>query len=247
MNVPRKRIRIKNLHNFRDLGGYETGQGQIVEWNKLFRSDGLATLEQEQWEQIRDMGIRSVVDLRSKSEVLLYPDKVIEKMKYCHCPLQREEIDIDDVKGAAKRAFSKSMSEGYLMMLNDETDLIAAAVNTIIEGLREGAVLFHCTAGKDRTGTLAAILYSLLGVAREDIIADYQVSHTYNETGLNLMIKKAGKYEEMKSALVSVPDYIEPLLNKLDTIDIEQVLMENGVTKENLSRFRAEMLRDIIL
>lgn len=245
MSIAKKRIRIKNAHNFRDLGGYETNTGEIVAWQKLFRSDGLSALEEEQWEQIWDMGIRTVVDLRSKSEVSKYPDRITNKIKYYHCPLQREELDMSDAKGAAEKAFARSMSEGYVSMLTNETDLLAVAINTVIEGLAEGGVLFHCTAGKDRTGVLAAVLYLLLGVEKEDIIADYQVSHTYNGPGLNSVVKKAGKYEEMKFALVSIPDYIEPLLNKLDTVDLEQLLLKNGVKKENLDKFRAEMVQHV--
>lgn len=242
MNIPVRRIRIENLYNFRDLGGFETNMGQTIVWNKLFRSDSLVALKEEQWEKFRELGIKTIIDLRSKSETITYPDQVPEGIEYFHCPMQKEEIDLEDVEGSTERAFSKSMNEGYCLMLDNGPHLIANAVNTVINGLEKGGVLFHCTAGKDRTGTLAAILYTLLGAAREDIIADYQVSHTYNEPGLNKLVKEMGKYEEMKYAMLSEPDYIEPFLDKLEIFDLEQMLLENGVTVQEIMELRNVML-----
>ena len=67
-----------------------------------------------------------------------------------------------------------------------------------MEGLSKGPVVFHCTAGKDRTGVLAAILLLRLGVDEEDIIADYQVSFTYNRRGMNQLL---ARYPEMQALL----------------------------------------------
>ena len=136
MNIPVRRIRIENLYNFRDLGGFETNRGQTITWNKLFRSDSLVALKEEQWERFRELGIKTIIDLRSKSETITYPDKVPEGIEYYHCPMQKEEIDFDDVEGSTEKAFSKSMNEGYCLMLDNGPHLIANAVNAVISGLK---------------------------------------------------------------------------------------------------------------
>ena len=76
-----------------------------------------------------------------------------------------------------------------MKMIGEDAALAGQAAWAVMEGVTQGAVVFHCTAGKDRTGVLAAMLLLLLGVAEEDIIADDQVSFTYNRRGVNQLLE----------------------------------------------------------
>ena len=117
-----------------------------------------------------------------------------------------------------------------------------------MEGLTQGAVVFHCTAGKDRTGVLAAILLLLLGVAEEDIIADYQVSFTYNRRGMNQLL---ARYPEMQALLAQSgedsllhahPRNIQAVLELLNAENIGPWLEQAGVGRDMQERFRQIML-----
>lgn len=110
-------------------------------------------------------------------------------MEWYHCPLQREQIDAKDITGSAERAFAGSLTDGYLNIVKTNGALLASAVRQLIAGLEKGAVLFHCTAGKDRTGILASCIFTLCGISQEDIVADYEVTYTYNKKGMNRLLR----------------------------------------------------------
>lgn len=94
--------------------------------------------------------MRTVLDLRSLAEIETGRDAVPEGVEWYHCPLQREQIDAKDITGSAERAFAGSLTDGYLNIVKTNGALLASAVRQLIAGLEKGAVLFHCTAGKDR-------------------------------------------------------------------------------------------------
>ena len=119
-----------------------------------------------------------------------------------------------------------------------------------MEGLSKGPVVFHCTAGKDRTGVLAAILLLRLGVDEEDIIADYQVSHMYNANGVNRMmeaIPQLRAYLEQagdNSMLHSHPQNIQAVLEILNRKNIGPRLEKADVEPALQQSFRSVMLKD---
>lgn len=122
---------------------------------------------------------------------------------------------------------------------------------SVMEGLSSGAVVFHCTAGKDRTGILAAILLLLLGARDEDILADYQVSYTYNEKGVNRLVQQ---FPELKqhmeqagedSMFHSNPENMKAVLAVLNTGNIGSWLESAGVPRALQQSFRSAMLESI--
>lgn len=238
MNLQSRRIYLKNAFNVRDIGGYGTRDGGLVKWNLLFRADGLSALDGADWQLLRERNIKTILDLRSLSETKTLGYAVPEDMTYAHCPLQREDIDVRDPLAGARNAFGRSLTQGYLGMVGENTDLLAAALAQVTQGLERGAVLFHCTAGKDRTGVLAAVILYLLGVYDEDIVADYQVSYTYNKKGVNLLLKDMPQMEKIRPFLYSAPETMETLLDYFKEVDMEGILKENGYTEE-----KTELLR----
>lgn len=241
-----KHIPMDGPQNFRDLGGFLNRDGKMVAWNRLYRADGLAILSDKDIAVLRERNVRTIVDLRSTSEQQAMPDRVPEGVRYCACPMMREELAVSGQEAA--RAFAQSLKIGYLKMIQESPDLVGEAVQAVMEGLEQGAVVFHCTAGKDRTGVLAAILLLLLGAYDTDIIADYQVSYTYNANGVNRMISQSPELKQYleqageDSILHSNPKNIQAVLDVLNTENIGPWLEGVGISQQMQQRFRQQML-----
>ena len=169
-------------------------------------------------------------------------DQVPETMQYYHCPLQKEEIDFENAAESASKAFTKSLADGYQKMLYDSPELIAGAVKTVVQCLNKGGVLFHCTSGKDRTGVLSAVLLTLLGADREDIVAEYQVSFTYNQRGVNKAAMELPDYQSMLPMLGSDAAHMEQLLHLFEELHLTSYLTEHGLPDSEITN-----LKDLVL
>ncbi len=241
-----KHIPMDGPQNFRDLGGFLNKQGKVIKWEQLFRADGLSQLSENDIAKMKARNIRTIVDLRGEAEQEAHPDVVPEGMNYYACPMMREEVKVEE--GAAQHSFMKSMKQGYLNMLNEGSDLIGNAAKVVMEAIEHGAVVFHCSAGKDRTGILSAVLLLVLGAYEQDIVADYQVSYTYNERGVNRYIESI---PEMKaflessgedSVMHSNPKNMRAVLEVISTDNIQGWLEALGVSIELQNQFRQQML-----
>ena len=217
----------------------------MVAWNRLYRADGLSGLTEADTARRLAMNVRTVVDLRSLAEQRAMPDRLPGGVRLCACPMMREDVMAPD---RAAEAFARSLTVGYRRMIGEDAALAGQATLAVMEGVTRGAVVFHCTAGKDRTGVLAAMLLLLLGVAEEDIIADYQVSFTYNRRGVNQLL---ARYPELQpllaqggedSLLHSNPRNIQAVLEQLNADNIGPWLERNGVGRDVQDGFRRIML-----
>lgn len=241
-----KHIPMDGPQNFRDLGGFLTASGQVVACNRLYRADGLSGLSEGDIAWFRRLNIRTIVDLRSTAEQAARPDRVPEGVRFCSCPMMREQGSGEQPGSAS--AFLQSLKVGYLAMIRDGAPLVGSAVNAVLDGLEQGAVVFHCTAGKDRTGVLAAVLLLLLGVSEEDITADYEVSYTYNARGVNRAVAQVPQlkpYLEQAgedSVLHSNPKNIRAVLDELNAGTISGWPEAAGVSPERQSRLRRILL-----
>lgn len=182
-----RRIPLSTASNMRDLGGYPvdivridqyerfmpSGQfppdGQFTQYGRLFRSDCPSSFTMEDLAWIQKLGIRTAIDLRSDEECDQVPSayKFVPGVSYHRCPF---------TIGADYPVTEADIPNTYLAMFADGLNM--ARILTHIAAA-EGAVVFHCLAGKDRTGIVAATLLTLSGVPLDDVLADYQVSHTY--------------------------------------------------------------------
>ncbi len=166
-----RRILLCGMENLRDLGGYPLagrGSERFTRWGSLYRGDLPKQVTQADRQLLRELGITTVVDLRSKEEIERKPDPLAQELgiRYLHCPLA----------GDGRVPAPDEVPLSYMEMA-DGTGQMAGALRAIAEAPQ--AVLFHCTAGKDRTGVVAALLFWLAGVSEEDILADYIVSGPY--------------------------------------------------------------------
>lgn len=241
-----RHIPMDGPQNMRDLGGFPNRQGKGTVWNRLYRADSMSHLSKADIAKLKAFNIRTIIDLRGNAERIKEPDIEIDSIQYFSCPLMKEEIKSEEQ--IAQHSFMKSLAIGYQTMITEGSDLIAFAVRTVIEREQEGAVLFHCTAGKDRTGLLTAILLLILEVMDEDIIADYQVSHTYNRKGINKMVESLPQLKEFMeqagedSILHSHPKNIEKVLEYFKKERIQDWLGKNGVETTLLNEFRNRLL-----
>lgn len=245
-----RRIPFKHVNNFRDMGGYATKDGMAVKWRRLYRCDSLANLRTDEWSMFEQLNIRTVIDLRSKAEIKKHPDNLPKNIRYYRCPLQEdtkkeEESNATEGEDTAEKAFMRSMSEGYLSILYDNPKLLTAAVMTVCDTLKRGNVVFHCTAGKDRTGVLAAVILTLLGVRRNDIIADYEISHTLNQKFNKLILKQMPDVKKKTYMLESNPEDMKVFLDELKKVNIEKYLIENGGMQDRIDYLLRELREEI--
>lgn len=159
--------------NFRDLGGHVTGDGRVVRRGHVFRSGSLHRMTAADRRSFARLGITTVVDLRRPDEVGRHPPPPGIAPRIAHLPL---ETEIPATEGVAADRRSEHLGEEYLEIAGAPAGhaAITAAIDLIAQPRHR--VVVHCYAGKDRTGILAALLLSALGVDDDAIAADYAAS-----------------------------------------------------------------------
>jgi protein tyrosine/serine phosphatase len=184
------------VFNFRDLGGYSTADGRSVKWRTVFRADGIHRLSID---QIAPLGVRTVLDLRTPDEYergrFAHDSVSHHHLPILQAPWDREalELEVDPVT---------FLSDRYVEMLTEGCDAIARALH-ILADADALPLVFHCAAGKDRTGVVAAIVLSVLGVSDDDIAADYSLSRLGMGPFKQWII---ATYPEAADAMSSQPD-----------------------------------------
>jgi len=181
MDARPRLVPLEGSFNFRDLGGYPGLDGRPTRWGRLFRSDALHGLTAADVAHLHAMGLRTVVDLRTERELdrtgrgPLEPEAVA----FHHLAVVREgvrgEVSADGESMAAPAPPGDDLSERYLWYLEVGRDSLVDAL-TLLGAADHYPLVFHCAAGKDRTGVLAALALEILGVDRGVIVADYVIT-----------------------------------------------------------------------
>lgn len=168
-------IRLAGAHNVRDLGGYAAMGGGETRWRSILRGDGLHLLNENDIGVLVNEGLRTVIDLRSARELEIEPNPFASRsiIQYRNIPLFGALSPIDAVRGTNGVPFD--MAARYRDAIDQCRGPIAEVLTSVAEA-DDGIVLFHCSAGKDRTGIIAALLLSLAGVDDDTIIADYALT-----------------------------------------------------------------------
>jgi protein-tyrosine phosphatase len=160
--------------NFRDLGGYRTADGRQIAWRRLFRADGLNKLSEGDRNQLDDLGLATVIDLRTVDEaeqrgrfpVDLVPVRYVDLPLTDVLPSPEELPDWKEASYVASR---------YVQMVTQGGPALTGAI-TVLGDADSLPAVFHCSAGKDRTGVLSALVLAFLGVPDETIVEDYALS-----------------------------------------------------------------------
>ncbi|MDL2317817.1 tyrosine-protein phosphatase [Eubacteriales bacterium OttesenSCG-928-A19] len=179
--IPLKRYALPNIGNFRDVGGHAARDGKMTRWGVFYRSGRLCRVTPQEAGVLKAMGIRTIIDLRMSEEVEARPDTIMEDpdLGYTAFSLMGDAA-IDPEEFLRNPDESPPMATLYLHMFQHCQAEFRVLFEMLADRVRHGAVLFHCTAGKDRTGLVAMLLQSLCGVDRLDILADYQISKVLN-------------------------------------------------------------------
>lgn len=230
---------IEGTYNFRDLGGFRADGGRTRP-GVLFRSDALAALSERGRQQISELSVARVIDLRDDAERGPLPDLVPESATVVPHPIFP---DVSQHISAQLDIFA--LTE---MLYLEHGDTLASAVTMLAE---PGATVFHCTAGKDRTGAVAALTLLALGVDRDDVMHDYAASEQ-NLTGewraKNLeLIRHLGieVTPSLEQLLVATP--IEAIDRALTAVEsrfgsVRDYLRANGVDDTTVERLHAQIV-----
>lgn len=164
--------------NFRDIGGYQTHDGRITRWGRLYRGGSLAELSDEEVEYLARLGLRLSCDLRMVEERERQPDRLPSGTTMRHWPIVGNVSRLRRVITLyRKRHHIQEVLEAvYIVMLDQNGPVFADLFHTVADA-DNLPLIIHCTAGKDRTGLAIALLLSALGVPDETIIADYTLSN----------------------------------------------------------------------
>ncbi|MDM8518781.1 tyrosine-protein phosphatase [Anaerolineales bacterium HSG6] len=267
--VAERVVPLAEEENFRDLGGYRTVDGRTVKWGQLYRSGDWSYLTDEDLSLIQQLGVRSVIDFRSAFEVEKNPpSRIPASVESLALPIEvaavnaqiknivigKEDIQLDpNLLVHINQLFIKEWRHQYSAMLTHLFDT------------SHRPSVIHCTAGKDRTGLGAAIIFWLLGVPTEVVMADYLSTNRYNQRrnerfkgfiryhlAQGLEIPESEVDLSMMQPLIEVkPAYLQ---SAIDTIMADYGSLDAfihaglGVTKAQRQQFQAEMLEgDIVI
>jgi len=226
-------ISLAGAHNIRDLGGLPTVDGRHTVHGRLFRSEFLASPDTHADPARELLGLRTVVDLRRLGETAFeqvpWGDHAVDLV---HVPLRLET--------------GSSWHAGYHRYLVDGSERVAAAVRTLIDPDR-GPALFHCAAGKDRTGVIAAVILDMLGVTHEAIVEDYMLT----ERGIAPILERVSSLEPYRAQLQGTPieehlprrELMVEFLEWLNAAGGARTwLLEHGVPEEELAEAEATLV-----
>lgn len=252
VKVATRNINIPSIQNFRDLGGYKSvDTGKSVRWGMLYRSAQIDSIPSCSRRKLKNIGIRTIIDLRAEEERHNYPQLHDGEFKIVHIPIptgnmdkilqgiQEEKIKSDTIYRLVEQMnrelvtnYRKEFKELFSVLLNRDSY----------------PAVIHCTSGKGRTGIVSALLLAALGVNEDVIMSDYRLSNDY------FNIPKASKYAyelpvNSQEAITTIYSAKEDFLNAAkEQIESEygsvQAYLKKGI---GLSAEEIEQLRSILL
>lgn len=246
---PDRHVALQTAHNFRDIGGYPTTDGRVTKWGVAYRADALYSLTDPDWAALQARNLRHVVDLRSEMELetrgRFRPD--LDGVTVHHFPVLDvpwADADTPDVDTAYE-----FLMWAYPAMIEQGGHRLAAAAETV--AMVDDPIVFHCAAGKDRTGLVAMLILGSLGVPDEVIVADFELSND----GLARLRKWAESHDSnLMTRLGNAPAAFldadgRALADLMTTWKAEHGSIRNfarhlGVSEAALSRLETRLLTD---
>jgi len=242
-------LRWEACYNARDLGGYATADGGRTRWGAFVRADNLSRLRASGRTALLDYGVRTVIDLRRAGELRSDPNPFAEPATdtalpmYLNLPLG---LGADSAGIAAVAAAGAGEDASMLELSRRVLDHYwrgIAGVMTAIAGAPKGAVLFHCHAGKDRTGLVAALLLALAGVPEPTIAEDYALSQACLKPIYDARLNQepdAEKRARLAEMLSATPETMLAIMEHLNTRHggAERYLLAAGMAAADVERLR---------
>ena len=227
---------FENLHNTRDLGGMTAARRHSIRYGRLLRSSHLYMASQNDCARLQD-AVGLIIDLRTENETAEHPDPSLPGVEICFLPVfeslaagvSRDAASDEDTFNMVARnpiAAKEYMTSLYVSFAESDFSLSQyARFVRLLLCEHEKAVLWHCSAGKDRAGFASVIVEELLGVSREEIMADYLITNTYLKGEIHTLIEmfaqKSGSPldSETRQALIWLfgahQEYLNALYDKI--------------------------------
>ncbi|SMH56388.1 tyrosine-protein phosphatase [Mesorhizobium australicum] len=241
MHAPIERhLAIAGTFNVRDLGGYPV-PGGATHWRRILRADGLHRLDGNSIAELKGLGVATVIDLRRDEELETHPN-----------PLRLEpgidyrQISLFEELAPSAMTAADVLYDLYLQALSSRRDRIVEVLSAIADA-PEGIVLFHCTAGKDRTGLIAALLLGLAGVEHDVIVADYALTKERLAPAIEGFVADAVArgvdVEALRPLLACEPETMAATLAHLADRygSVETYLLDSGLDPATIGRLRARL------
>ncbi|MFT3932915.1 MAG: tyrosine-protein phosphatase [Chitinophagaceae bacterium] len=185
----KREVKLQGVVNFRDIGGYETKDGRHVKWGKIYRSADLSRITPGGIDTLQKLRITYIADFRGPAEVKIAPDKYPSTATRVSLPAGSEHTGDSNYM---KKMMIAAKDSGLIPFYSDITylgDRYKPLFAELLQVSPDSAVLFHCTAGKDRTGIAAALILYALNVDDQKIVDDYLASDYYRKKETERSIK----------------------------------------------------------
>lgn len=254
------KIQLSGADNARDLGGMKTSDGAVIQRGYLIRSNRLSRITKRDIQILKDQyHLQKIIDLRTPMEAEQEEDKKIAGAVYLNIPFFVESmVGISHEKGNRHKIGHiediPKMEDLYVMIVENPfcQKQMEKALRQIME-TEDGAVLWHCTEGKDRCGLLSAMTLFLLGVSEQDVMEDYLKTNTSAATRIDKMYQKwrklgisKGRAEGMLGLFMAKEEYMQAALDFVKrTYGSVDLFLKDAmeITDDERESFREKVLR----
>jgi len=257
--VADRSLHLKSAPNFRDFGGYRTTDGRWVRMGALYRSDQLDHLSDADLDTLAKLNVRLVADLRTESERQREPDRLPDGARPLVADVMSDSAN--GVGGDMRKAMAQiKAGRGAEFLTTANRDFVRSesarrAYNLLFTTLADDttSAVYHCTAGKDRTGWASAVLLTLLGVPRETVMADYLLSNAHlaakNEVSLARMAAAPAEMridpDALKQVLTVQASFLQAAFDEVEARygSFDAYLRDGlGLTETDLAQLRERYL-----
>lgn len=225
----RRHLLFSGAKNFRDLGGYRTMDGRTIRWGLLYRSDSLHKLTGADLRHLSTLHLDRVIDFRSIHEKHLEPDRLPEELKsrLVHIPILDSSTGLfQNSREKFVRIIPTVNASEFMIKTNMEMATRFAAEMQQFIGILLSSngrpMLFHCAAGKDRTGFAAAVFLRLMGVPQEVVMQDYLLTNQYFLSAYRWtlrfirLVRGRGFAKTVREFMIADPAYLGAAFRALD-------------------------------
>jgi protein-tyrosine phosphatase len=236
-----RQLPIEGVYNVRDLGNYPTRDGKRTRPGRFLRSDNIGKLSEAAQQQLVDWGLKTIVDLRFDSEVKLFT----------HCFASHDCVTYHNVSLINQVIFNTEEREHvyqfYILLLEEAKDEFRQVLEILAEPENQPA-LFHCHAGKDRTGLIAGLLLSLANVAPGIIADDYALTRQYIAPLVEIWREEAiGRGQDMKKFDRDNAADPRTMLETLKHLDENYGGAENYLRASGVSQAKLDSLKAVLV
>ncbi len=229
-----RRLPFEGAVNFRDLGGYDVGDGRQTRWRRLYRSDSLAGLTDADLQRLTALELHGLIDFRLPHERQLHPnrlpaDNALRAVEMGFWPDGVADLHRAFQAGELDARAMERMTMRFYRNFPLHHDAEYRALLEAIEAAAGRPVLFHCVSGKDRTGFGAAVVLMALGAARDVILEDYALTNQYRRD-IRHLIPSDTPDDVAQAFTAADPMYLEAALDAIvERYGSEDAYLDRGL------------------